>query len=243
MLALGCPPFKNSSFFAATDTSSCRFQSSLDTLADEFRNYTAFSNCCYWVEQALLRLSSWPYHCPKCHRKREEGRKTHQKPAFYPWGVLGKVRNIKYMHRNCSIMMIKIYVHKCKITRIKMSYKIMGSVKWYVKWNGNFDSLEFSFSWYHKNKGNRSGWGRLQSMCFGIGSSGNDCLPCWTFYFNRVSPTYPDHPVSENCMCYFHTGHSEGLVVFSSVGLDISEMAGSTQLHTQLMAWSQAQLI
>lgn len=77
ILALGGPPFKNSSFFAATDTSSCRLQSSLDTLADEFRNYTGLSSCCHWVEQALLRLSFWPHHCPEYYRRREEGRKTH----------------------------------------------------------------------------------------------------------------------------------------------------------------------
>lgn len=51
MLALGGPPFKNSSLFAAADTSSCRFPSSLDTLANEFRNYTGLPNCCDWVEQ------------------------------------------------------------------------------------------------------------------------------------------------------------------------------------------------
>lgn len=47
ILASGGPPFKNSSFFAARDTSSCRYPSSLGTLADEFRNYTGLSGCCY----------------------------------------------------------------------------------------------------------------------------------------------------------------------------------------------------
>lgn len=129
MLALGGPPFKNSSFFAATDISSCRFQSSLDTLADEFRNYTGLPNCCYQVEQALLRPSSWPHHCPECHKKRAEGRKTHERPAFHPSGALGQVGKIEYMQRNHSRMIIKIYVHRYKLTDTKMSYKMMDSVK------------------------------------------------------------------------------------------------------------------
>lgn len=88
MLALGGPPFKNSSFFAATDTSSCRFPSSLATLADEFRNYTGLPNCCYWVEQALLRPSSCPHHCTGCYRRREEGRKNAKacSPPFWSSG-------------------------------------------------------------------------------------------------------------------------------------------------------------
>lgn len=47
MLGWGDPPFKNSSFLAAADTSSCRFPSSLDALADEFRNYAGLPSCCY----------------------------------------------------------------------------------------------------------------------------------------------------------------------------------------------------
>lgn len=92
MLALGGPPFKNSSFFATTDTSSCRFPSSLNTLADEFRNYTGLLNCCYWVEQALLRLSSWPYHCLNATGGGRKGEKNHQKRASHPSGALGQVR-------------------------------------------------------------------------------------------------------------------------------------------------------
>lgn len=93
VLDLGGPPLKNSTFFAATDTSSCRFPSSLNT--DEFRNYTGLLNCCYWVEQALLGLSSWPHHCPECHRGREKGRKI--KKHLRPWGV-------EYVQRTNSSM-------------------------------------------------------------------------------------------------------------------------------------------
>ena len=89
MLALGDPPFKNSSFFAAMDPSSCRFPSSLDALADEFRNYAGLPSCCYRAEQVQLRPSSWPHHCPECHRGREEGRKSHRRPASHPSGALG----------------------------------------------------------------------------------------------------------------------------------------------------------
>lgn len=93
MLALGGPPFKNSSFFAAVDTFSCRFPSSLDPLADEFRNYTGLPSCCYWVEQALFRPSSWPYYCPECYRRKEDGRTNHQRFASHLqelWVKLGR---------------------------------------------------------------------------------------------------------------------------------------------------------
>lgn len=136
MLALGGPPFKNSSFFAAKNTSSCRFPSSLDTVADEFRNYTGLPNCCYWVEQALLKPSSWPHHCPECHRRREEGRKNYQRPASHPSGGLGQVGEMEYMQRNHSRTIIKICVHKCKITHTKISYKMIGEIKWQLQLSG-----------------------------------------------------------------------------------------------------------
>lgn len=85
MLALGGPPCKNSSFCAAVDTYSCRFLSSQDTLADEFRNYTGFPNCYYGTKQALLRTSSWPHQCPVRHRGREEKRKKTLKACFTPF--------------------------------------------------------------------------------------------------------------------------------------------------------------
>lgn len=129
MLALGGPPFKNSSFFAAVDTSSCRFLSSQDTFADEFRNYTSFPNCCYGTEQALFRTSSWPYQCPECHRGREERRRKHWRPVFHPSGALGQVGKMEYMQRNHSRTIIKVYVHRRKIIPTKISYKMMGSIK------------------------------------------------------------------------------------------------------------------
>lgn len=141
MLALGDPPFKNSSFFTAADTSSCRFPSSLDAPADEFRNYAGLPSCCYWVEQALLRPSSWPHHCPECYREREEGRKSHQRPASHPSGALDQAGEIDHTQRNHSRTMIEI-VHRCKITHSKMSYKMMVSIKWWVELSGKCNCLE-----------------------------------------------------------------------------------------------------
>lgn len=131
MLALGGPPCKNSSFCAAVDTYSCRFLSSQDTLADEFRNYTGFPNCYYGTKQALLRTSSWPHQCPVRHRGREEKRKKkHWRPVLHPSGALGQVGKMEYMQRNHSRTIIKVYVHRCKIIHTKISYKMMGSIKW-----------------------------------------------------------------------------------------------------------------